>query len=239
MDKVNAHNVPRRDMVGSLLGFIILGLCLLTLVSCGGDTAVFLPGPLTDLELGGQSADIVKQIGTVGKVTTTPLAKAGRTRVTWTVPVSPYFKRIEMEFTEKDRMYVARFVLKDEGRLDAKTIKQKLFDRYKISWEEPNRFSRDNMDVLVYAPELEGKYILFEITSTTNGEKSLELFATDISRSDRQDPKKEAQSGPGLTEAPGPVAEDSAKPKSESVTKPVEPAPGAEGTALPAPPVSK
>ncbi len=189
----SASRVPRQKGICSRVGVFPALLCVLVLANCGGDAGGLLPGPFSDLDLGIPSAEILKKIGSIGKVTKTDLLMPGRREISWTVPISPYFKRISFEFTEKDRLYLVRFVVKDEARLDVKTIKQKLFQQYKVSWEEPNRFSRQNKDVLVFAPELDGKYIVFEITDTVKGEKSLELFSTDISLMDRQETAAEAK----------------------------------------------
>ncbi|MEW6351968.1 MAG: hypothetical protein AB1646_23200 [Thermodesulfobacteriota bacterium] len=235
--------LPRRKALWSRVVVLPALLCVLALANCGGNSAGLLPGPINDLDLGVSSSEILNKIGSVGKVAKTALPMPGRQAITWTVPVSPYFKRIGFEFTEKDRLYLARFVVKDEVRLDVKTIKQKLFDKYKVSWDEPNRFSRQNMDVLVYAPDEDGKYVVFEITDTVKGEKTLELFSTDISLTDRKEAmieakkKQEAASGkkePGAAggeKAPGKPETGGAKdqPKPETKTQEGAPPPAETG----------
>ena len=243
MHRFNARSVPERDVIVSSLQFMIIGLFILGLASCGGEPEGFLPAPLTDLTPGESSKAILAKIGTVGKIDATEPNKFGRRKVTWKVPISPYFKRIEMEFTEKDRMYLARFVMKDEVRMDVKTVKQKLFDRYKISWEDPNHFSRGNTDVLVYAPELGSPYTAFEMTDTLGGEKSIEIFSTSISGADRPAEKpKSKEQGQAASEkkkAPSEMTGDDTKPKPQQAEPTAQPAPATPSTTEPAGPSGK
>ncbi len=234
MHRFKARGVPERDVILSSLRFMVVGLFMLGLASCGGEPEGFLPAPLTDLTPGESSKEIMARIGTVGKIDTTEPNKFGRRKVTWKMPISPYFKRIEMEFTEKDRMYLARFVLKDEVRMDVKTVKQKLFDRYKISWEDPNHFGRGNTDVLVYAPELGSHYTAFEMTDTLGGEKSIEIFSTNISGADRPPEtaksKEQGQAAGDKKKAPSGMAGDNTKLKPQQAEPTAQQSPGTPGT---------
>ncbi len=165
----------------------------------------FLPPEIRDLELGITLSQVIDRIKDSGTHSMIPIAKGMRKKLIWPLANSLYYKRVEFEFTEKDHLYLMRFVLNDELRWNLTSLKKQFFDRYHISWEHPGRFRAKNNDVIVYVPA-EGKYNFFELRNVATGENSFELFNQFISAQDRRHVKAKVsapnQVGTATTAAP-------------------------------------
>jgi hypothetical protein len=92
---------------------------------------------------------------------------------------------VEFEFTEKDRLYLMRFILNAELRWNLTSLKKQFFEKYHISWEDPGRMRVRNNDVIVYVPD-QGKLNFFELRDVTTGQKSFEVFDQFVSAQDRR-----------------------------------------------------
>ncbi len=148
----------------------------------------FLPPEIQDIELGISSSQVIDKIKNSGEHSSSALANGKRTILVWPVASNMYYKQIEFEFTEKDRLYLLRFVLNDEMRWNLTSLKKQFFDKYKISWDDPGRMRVKNNDVILYIPD-QGKWHFFEMRDVTTGQKSFELFDREVSAEDRQPPK--------------------------------------------------
>jgi hypothetical protein len=148
----------------------------------------FLPPEIQDIELGISSSQVIDKIKNSGEHSTSALANGKRTLLVWPLASNMYYKQIEFEFTEKDRLYLLRFVLNDEMRWNLTSLKKQFFEKYKISWDEPGRMRVKNNDVVLYIPD-QGKLHFFEMRDVTTGQKSFELFDRNVSAEDRKLPK--------------------------------------------------
>ncbi len=182
----------------------ILGV--LFVVSCGqGETASFLPNEIKDIQMGMSWEQIQPGIKDSGTYARSELKRPGRFKITWPLTYSHRYKRIEFEFTEKGRLYQARFVLLDELRWKSKSLKKKFFKRFGISWLDPGKMRIRDKDVIVYVPEKKSPNF-FDMTDVRTGEKWFEIFDRSVSVIDRQKPKqaqkKEGTTGKDPTEPP-------------------------------------
>jgi hypothetical protein len=152
----------------------------------------FLPPEIQDVQLGMPSSQVIDMIKNSGEHSTSDhpsrLPNAKRMKLVWPLASNRYYKQVEFEFTEKDRLYLLRFVLNDEQKWNLTSLKKQFFDKYSISWEDPGRMRRGNLDVILYIPD-QGKWHFFEIRDVTTGQKSFELFDRSVSAQDRQPPK--------------------------------------------------
>jgi hypothetical protein len=152
----------------------------------------FLPPEIQDIELGISSSQVIDKIKNSGEHSTSDfpsrLPNAKRIKLTWPLANNMYYKQVEFEFTEKDRLYLLRFVLNDEMRWNVSSLKKQFFDKYNISWDDPGRMRMKNNDVILYIPD-QGKSHFFEMRDVTTGQKSFELFDRKVSAEDRQPPK--------------------------------------------------
>lgn len=173
----------------------------------------FLPPEIQDVQLGISSSDVLDKIKNSGEHSMGPLANPKRMKLVWPLAGNMYYKQVEFEFTEKDRLYLLRFVLNEELRWNLTSLKKQFFDKYQISWEDPGRMRIKNNDVIVYIPD-QGKWHFFELRDVTTGQKSFEVFSRAISLDDRQPPKtdvgdaKQVEQGnsvPSKEEAPVPT----------------------------------
>jgi len=180
----------------------------------------FLPPEIQDIELGISSSQVIDKIKNTGEHSTSSLANGKRTILVWPLASNMYYKQVEFEFTEKDRLYLLRFVLNDEMRWNLTSLKKQFFDKYKISWDDPGRMRVKNNDVILYIPD-QGKWHFFEMRDVTTGQKSFELFDREVSAKDRQPPKtdsnaKQAEQGisaPSKEGASVPVENKSQEPQ--------------------------
>lgn len=150
------------------------------------------------LNLGMSEADLRKLIQDPSSLSRADLKRPGRYKLVWKISNSPTYKRLELEFTRKNRLFNIRYVLRDELRWQSKPVKKKLFKKFGISWEYPDKKRIKDKDVIVYAP-LEGTVPnAFDITDVVTGEKSVEIFHRLVSAQDRQKPKKKAKDKPSV-----------------------------------------
>jgi len=148
----------------------------------------FLPPEIQDIELGISSSQVIDKIKNSGEHSTSAHANGRRTILIWPLASNMYYKQVEFEFTEKDRLYLLRFVLNDEMRWNLSSLKKQFFDKYRISSDDPARMRMKNNDVILYIPD-QGKWHFFEMRDVTTGQKSFELFDRNVSVEDRQPPK--------------------------------------------------
>jgi hypothetical protein len=174
----------------------------------------FLPPQIQDIQLGISSSQVLDMIKNSGDHTTSPIANAKRMKLDWPLASNMYYKQVEFEFTEKDRLYLLRFVLNDELKWNLTSLKKQFFDKYSISWDDPGRMRIKNHDVILYIPD-QGKWHFFEMRDVTSGQKSFELFDRKVSAEDRQPPK--ADNGDAK-----PAAQENAAPTKEGASLPAE-----------------
>jgi hypothetical protein len=145
----------------------------------------FLPPEIQDLTLGMSSSEVLDKIKNSGEYAKSPVANGTRKKVTWPLSGNMYYKQVEFEFTEKDRLYLMRFILNAELRWNLTSLKKQFFEKYHISWEDPGRMRVRNNDVIVYVPD-QGKLNFFELRDVTTGQKSFEVFDQFVSAQDRR-----------------------------------------------------
>ncbi len=150
----------------------------------------FLPSEIQDVQLGMSSSQVTEKIKNSGDHSTSPMANGKRMKLVWPLASNMYYKQLEFEFTEKDRLYLLRFVLNDELSWNLTSLKKQFFDKYSISWDDPGRMRIKNYDVILYIPD-QGKWHFFEMRDVTTGQKSFELFDRNVSAADRQPQKSE------------------------------------------------
>jgi hypothetical protein len=177
---------PRRFKTAPILLATLVAVALIPLKSMAQKD--FIPSQLEDVQLGMSSSQVLDKIKNSGEHSITPIAKGKRTKIVWPLAANMYYKQVEFEFTEKDRLYLMRFVLNKELRWNLTSLKKQLFDKYHISWEDPGRMRVRDNDVIVYAPD-QGKLNFFELRDVKTGQKSFEIFNQFISGQDRQRPK--------------------------------------------------
>ncbi len=152
----------------------------------------FLPPEIQNIQLGISSSQVLDMIKNSGEHTTEPIAKAPkRTKIVWPLANNMYYKQVEFEFTEKDRLYLLRFILNDELKWNLTSLKKQFFDKYSISWDDPGRMRVKNYDVILYIPD-QGKWHFFEMRDVGTGQKSFELFDRKVSAQDRVPPKTDS-----------------------------------------------
>lgn len=179
-------HVPRGvlNLVENCLVALVLIVTALT-ASCGYDEP--LPPQIQDLKMGSSSSSVIGRIKSTGTYASGVNPGDQRMKLTWMIPDSPYYQNVIFQFTEKDRLYLIRFSLRQDLRDKLPHLKKAFFDKFHISPEDPRRLKVKGQDVLMYAPQ-DGDYNFFEFTDTKTGEKWFELFNNNISASDR--PKK-------------------------------------------------
>ncbi len=171
----------------------------------------FLPPEIQDVQSGMPSSQVIDKIKNSGEHSTSALMlpNGRRTILIWPLASNMYYKQVEFEFTEKDRLYLLRFVLNDEMRWNLTSLKKQFFDKYKISWDDPGKMRVKNNDAILYMPD-QGKWNFFEMRNVTTGQKSFELFDNNVSAEDRQPPKtgdgtaKQAEQGNSTPSKEGP-----------------------------------
>jgi hypothetical protein len=170
--------------------------------SFSGAQKDFLPAELPDFKLGVHMDSVMERIGKSGAYSKVPFPASHRTQLTWFPADNPIYKKVEFWFTEKDRLFMARFGLKEESRLDAAAVKKQFLEKYLGSWLEPKRFRTDPNDMIVYLPEDANKAPFLEVTNVKSGEKFFELFDKRIDGEDS--PPPESAGGPVKpSQAPG------------------------------------
>ena len=152
----------------------------------------FLPSEIQGIESGISSSKVNDMIKNSGEHSTSDLPSrlpnAKRMKLVWPLATNMYYKQVEFEFTEKDRLYLLRLVLHDDMRGSLTSLKKQFFEKYRISGDEPSRMRMKNNDVILYMPD-QGKWSFLEMRDVTTGQKSFELFDRGVSAEDRQPPK--------------------------------------------------
>jgi len=154
----------------------------------------FLPAELSDLKLGMDLPFVLDHIGTSGLYAKTPVPGSQRTVVTWFPENNAYYQKLEFWFSEKGRLFMARFGLKDESRWSAAAVKKQFLDKYLGTWLDPKRFRMDPNDMIVYIPQDPTKVQFLEVTNLKSGEKFFELFDKTIDTEDSPMPAAEGVS---------------------------------------------
>lgn len=178
----------------------------------------FLPSEIQDVQLGMSSPQVIDMIKNSGQHSTSDLPSrlpnAKRMKLVWPLASNMYYKQVEFEFTEKDRLYLLRFLLNDEQKWTLTSLKKQFFDKYSISWDDPGRMRKNDLDVILYIPD-KGKWHFFEMRDVRTGQKSFELFDRNVSVLDRQPPN--ADDG-GAKQA----EQGNSKPSKEGASVPAE-----------------
>jgi hypothetical protein len=194
------------------------------------------PPQIKDVKMGSSMSSVTSMIKGRGSHEEKPLPMPQRKALVWTPQVSRYYNQIQFHFTEKDRLFLIRFNLKNISFQDLRALKKDLFEKYGISWDAPWSLQIKDNDVLLYGPPEQGRVYVFELSNPKTGEKSIELLDKVISKEDRPHAPvvkaKEEEGGP-KTEEPGPGSGEleSKKPAGEgSQLPPTEPAQKAAGT---------
>lgn len=164
--------------------FILIFMFLIVSASCEIDPNFMTP-QLKGLKLGVPKEEIQKKIAGSGKFETKKITDTGRTMLTWIPYDKRKFTKVEFEFTEKDRLYLARFYISEQFRFDSQKIRDDFFDYFKISDEFPSKMRIKDSDVILYGPVEKAPHF-FDFTNVVSGEKSFEIFDKYISASDRE-----------------------------------------------------
>ncbi len=143
-----------------------------------------LPKQIRDLKMGSNIDSLEKLIDKDGTFTVN--SKSRRPKLQWNLKNNSNYRDIEFQFTEKDRLYLIRFDLKDTRRDDFQTLKKAFFSIFDLSWDDPLRMRVEGSDMLLYAPNAQENDVFFlEFTDKLNGKKAIELFSKKISAQDR------------------------------------------------------
>ncbi|HMK34825.1 MAG TPA: hypothetical protein VK463_07155 [Desulfomonilaceae bacterium] len=152
-----------------------------------------VPREIKTLSIGADRASLMDMISGAGTIASESPQEKRRPKITWQPLANTFYQDIEFSFTEKDRLYLIRYNLKEVPRQEFQNLKKTFFDLYKFSWEEPMRFKVRESDVLLYQPE-KGNTFFLEFTDKKTGLKSIELFDKRVSAQDRA-PAKAQENG--------------------------------------------
>lgn len=178
---------PQRSAASSVIGAIAaLSLVLAANVTFAQSNPI--PPEIRDLRMGSSTAAVVDKIKSLGTHTSEQIKKENRSMLIWHRPETPAYKDIEFQFTEKDRLYLIRFVLSDAARTDYHAMKRTVFKDYNFSWERPQKLALPTREMLLYGPEKGMELFFIEFTDKKTHAKSFELFDRSISSSDRPEP---------------------------------------------------
>lgn len=194
------------------------------------------PAQIKDVKMGASMSSVISMIKGRGTYEEKSLPMPHRKALVWTPKVSRYYNKVELHFTEKDRLFLIRFNLKNISFQDLRALKKDLFEKYGISWDAPWSLQIKENDALLYGPPEQGRIYFFELSNPKTGEKSLELLDKVISQEDRPHSpvvKAKAKEKELETEKRGPGSSElePKKPADEgSRLQPTEPAQKAVGT---------
>ncbi len=141
-----------------------------------------IPKEISEINMGSSLQSVQEKLNSPGA--THVDSKTRRPKLIWTMPEESYYKDIEFQFTEKDRLFLIHFVLKGTRRDDFQELKKAFMNKYNVSWDEPMRMRIRDSDVLFYEPE-KGDVWFLEFTDKNNGDKAIELFDKRILAQDR------------------------------------------------------
>jgi len=185
------------------------------------------PAKISGIKMGDSMASVMDMVKGEGKSEATPGTEIRRPSLKWYLPNNPYYKEMSFKFTEKDRLYLIRFDLKNVSRSDLRALKKSLFDKYGMSWDDPWKLKVKGKDVLLYGPPEMGRVYYFEFSDPKTGERAYELLDRVMSSEDRPAKKtgedaKGTETGPGTQGAPS--GQDQDKQAAEPIpAKKIEP----------------
>jgi len=180
----------------------------------------FLPPEISGFALGMDMSSLLERIGKSGMYSQVPVPRSKRTQLIWFPANDPHYKKVEFWVSEKNRIYMARFGLRDDSRADAATLKKQFLDNYVGSWLDPKRLRMDPNDIIVYLPQDRDKAPFFEVTNVKDGNRFFELFDQRIDAEDRPQPEQAGEKGTGspssasgASQSPGGISSPPAKQK--------------------------
>lgn len=160
------------------------------------------PSQIRDVKMGVPMSEVLAMVKGAGTHATKPLPLPDRNALVWHLPDNPNFRQVVFQFTEKDRLFLIRFDMKNVPFRDLRALKKDLFEKYGISWDSPWTMKIKENDAVLYGPPSIGNIYFFEITNPKTGEKALEIMDRAISGEDRRGrpiPNAEKESGQPLT----------------------------------------
>jgi hypothetical protein len=164
------------------------------------------PPQIRDVKMGVPMAEVLAMVKGAGTHATKPLPLPDRNALVWHLPDNPNFRQVVFQFTEKDRLFLIRFDMKNVPFRDLRALKKDLFEKYGISWDSPWTMKIKENDAVLYGPPSMGNVYFFEITNPKTGEKALEIMDRAISGEDRRGrpiPNADKESGqPVTTDSP-------------------------------------
>jgi hypothetical protein len=170
----------------SLIRYVLF--CVILLAGCGSKPNTdLIPKEVRNLDRAVKSEDVKKQITDKGELSVAPIPKwSERNRVTWKTDHNPLYKKIQFDFTERDRWYMIRVNINENlPPARVKQIKEALFEQFFVSWEFPGKSRREKEDLIFYTPK-EGKpYFFIEVKNLDNRETVFEIFDKKTSAEDR------------------------------------------------------
>jgi hypothetical protein len=190
---MNIHNngfcIPRRTR--KFGGSLLCAAFILFVASKGalgsGEAAL---APLDNLNMGISSSAVIDKIKSVGTNSLEPSPWDKRKKIIWRLPENSNYDSVMFLFTEKDRLYLVRFIVKKEAWSEARNLKKALFQQFGISSDAPARTKIKDQDILMHGG-LKQDYSFFEYTDNKTGGKAFELYSGKVSQEDK--PKKEAE----------------------------------------------
>ena len=92
--------------------------------------------------------------------------------------------------------------MKNIPQRELRALKDPLFEKYGISWDDPWRLKVKDNDILLYGPPVMGDVYYFEFSNRKTGEKAMELLSRITSAEDRpaKSTEKTKKSEAGETE---------------------------------------
>ncbi len=143
-----------------------------------------MPNEIKELKMGDSSAGVIKQISKSGTYSNEKSNDQGRPQLTWIPSDNANFKDLCFQFTEKDRLYLIRFNLKQAEKDQIQALKKSFFDSQKFLWDEPLKMKVKDNDILLYIKET-GPDCFFDFFNRKTGERAFELFNRAVSVEDR------------------------------------------------------
>ncbi len=143
-----------------------------------------MPARIKDLKMGASLSSVAETIKPEGTNSTEEIPDQKRQKLTWVTPDNPYYANLQFQFTEKDRLYMIRFSLKNELWRKSLNLKRAFFQKFSISPENPLKLRVKNQDILVYGAD-GGDCDFLDFTEATTGEKWFVLVNKGISADDR------------------------------------------------------
>jgi len=190
---MNIHNngfrIPRRMRT---LGLRLLCAAFVFFLGSapvlGGSQAAL--APLDNLNMGVSSSAVIDKIKSIGTHSLEPSPWDKRQKLIWRLPDNSDYDKVMFLFTEKDRLYLVRFMVRKEAWAEARNLKKGFFEKFGISSDNPVRTRIENQDILMYEGSKQN-YKFFEYTNNKTGERAFELYDRQVSLEDK--PKKEAE----------------------------------------------